>query len=192
MVDTPRHSSYPARRVERDHLALQFCTECGKEVSNKASACPHCGHPVEDAIVPQRVEPPVVIVKKNSHPILTVIGIVAIALALLVGIAILIVALHKESRFVTRDGTSDDACTQLYDYCINVYCTYDNVGNAAGQQRVRAQLLDTATRAIRADHYDDLTLAPQESQRLKFSFPEAELDWKVSFVCSVDPKDDKK
>ena len=73
-------------------------------------------------------------------------------------------------------------------YCINVYCTFENVGNAGGQERVRVQLLDTSTRQVRADHYDDLTLAPQESQRLKFTFPEAELDWRVSFMCSVDPK----
>ena len=147
---------------------------------------------MEDAIVPQRVEPPVVIVKKNSHPVLTVVGIVAIGLAVLLGIAILIVAMHKESKFVAKDGTSDDACTQWNDYCINVYCTFENVGNAAGQERVRVQLLDTASRQIRADHYNDLTLAPQESQRLKFTFPEAELDWRVSFVCSVDSKKDSK
>jgi len=173
-------------------LALRFCTECGKEVSDRALACPHCGHPVEDAMVPQRIETPVVVVKKNSHPVLTVIGVIAIALAALVGIAILIVATHKESKFVARDPASDDTCTQWNDYCINVYCTFDNVGNVAGQQRVRAQLLDTASGTLRADHYDDLTLAPQESQRLKFSFPEAELDWRVSFVCSVDPKGSSK
>ena len=169
-------------------MALQFCTECGKEVSNKAAACPHCGHPVEDAIVPQRLDAPVVIVKKNSHPVLTVVGIVAIVVAVLVGVVILIAVTHKESKFIARDATSDDACTQWNDYCINVYCTFENVGNAGGQERVRVQLLDTSTRQVRADHYDDLTLAPQESQRLKFTFPEAELDWRVSFMCSVDPK----
>jgi hypothetical protein len=147
---------------------------------------------VEDAIVPQRVEPPVVMVKKNAHPVLTVIGIVAIALILLLGVAILIVALHKEARFVAKDPASDDKCTQWNDYCINVYCTFENVGNAEGQRRVRVQLLDSATRDLLADHYQDLTLAPQEGKRLTFSFPEAELNRPVSYVCSVDPKDDKK
>jgi len=169
-------------------VALRFCTECGKEVSDRALACPHCGHPVEDAIVPQKVEPPVVIVKKNSHPALTFIGIAAIVLGALLGIVILIAVTHKEAKFIATDGTSDDACTQWTDYCINVYCSYKNVGNAAGQQRVRVQLMDTNTAAVRADHYNDLTLAPQESQRLTFAYPEAELDWRVSFVCKVDPK----
>ena len=172
-------------------MALQFCTECGKEVSNRAAACPHCGHPVEGAIVPQPTEPPAVVVKKNAHPVLTVIGIVAVALAGLIGVAVVLVALHKEAKFVARDPANDDACTQWNDYCINIYCTFENVGNASGQSRVRAQLLDAATRVVRADHYEDLTLAPQESQRLKFSFPEAELDWRVSYVCSVDPAEKK-
>jgi len=169
-------------------VALRFCTECGKEVSDRALACPHCGHPVEDAIVPQKVEPPVVIVKKNSHPVLTFIGIAAIVLVVLLGIAIVIVVTHKEARFVATDWTSDDACTQWNDYCINVYCTYKNIGNGTGQQRVRVQLTDRATGILRADHYNDLTLAPQESQRLTFTFPEAELDWRVSYQCKVDPK----
>jgi hypothetical protein len=143
---------------------------------------------VEDAIVPLKAEPPVVIVKKNSHPVVTFIGIAALGLVVLLGIVILIAVTHKEAKFITTDGTSDDACTQWNDYCINVYCTWKNVGNATGQQRVRVQLMDTATAAVRADHYNDLTLAPQESQRLKFIFPEAELDWRVSYVCKVDPK----
>lgn len=169
-------------------MALRFCTECGKEVSDRAQACPHCGHPVEDAIVPQKADPPVVIVKKNSHPVLTVIGIVAIVVVVLIGIVIVIAVTHKEVKIVATDGASDEACTQLTDYCINVYCTYNNIGNGLGVQRVHAQLLDTATGEVRADQYNDLTLAPQESQRLKFSFPEAELDWHVSYLCKAEPK----
>jgi hypothetical protein len=169
-------------------VALRFCTECGKEVSDRALACPHCGHPVEDAIVPQKVEPPVVVVKKNSHPVLTFIGIAAIVLVVLLGVAILIVVNHKEAKLVATDGASDDTCTQWNDYCLNVYCTFTNVGKAGGQQRVHAQLLDTASGKLMVDHFEDLTLAPQESQRLKFSFPEAELDWHVSYLCKVDPK----
>ncbi len=108
--------------------------------------------------------------------------------AVLIGILVVIAITHKEAKFVAGESASDANCTQLTDYCINVYCTYNNAGNASGTQRVRAQLLDTASGQVRADHYTDLTLAPQESQRLTFSFPEAELDWRVSYVCKVDPK----
>lgn len=32
-------------------MALINCPECGKEISNKAASCPHCGYPLlsEDA-----------------------------------------------------------------------------------------------------------------------------------------------
>lgn len=29
-------------------MALIQCTECGKEVSDKAGKCPHCGGPIEN------------------------------------------------------------------------------------------------------------------------------------------------
>ena len=169
-------------------MALRFCIECGKEVSDRAQACPHCGHPVEDAIVPQKAEPPVVIVKKNAHPVLTVVGIVAIVVVVLIAILVVIAVTHKEAKFVVTQSSSDANCTQLTDYCINVYCTYQNAGNGQGEQRIHAQLLDTATSEVRADHYVDLTLQPQASQKLTFSFPEAELDWQVSYLCKVEPK----
>jgi len=30
-------------------MALISCTECGKEVSDKAASCPSCGAPISDA-----------------------------------------------------------------------------------------------------------------------------------------------
>lgn len=33
-------------------MALVNCIECGREISDKASACPHCGCPVEAAKAP--------------------------------------------------------------------------------------------------------------------------------------------
>ena len=38
-------------------MALIKCPECGKEISNQAQACPHCGHPVQ-ATVPTPPIPP--------------------------------------------------------------------------------------------------------------------------------------
>lgn len=38
-------------------MALISCSECGREVSDKAAACPHCGAPVAD-MAPQPVNPP--------------------------------------------------------------------------------------------------------------------------------------
>lgn len=28
-------------------MALIFCSECGKQISSQAAACPHCGHPIQ-------------------------------------------------------------------------------------------------------------------------------------------------
>ena len=31
-------------------MALIKCSECGKEISSKASACPYCGCPIEETV----------------------------------------------------------------------------------------------------------------------------------------------
>lgn len=31
-------------------MALVKCSECGKEISSKATACPYCGCPIEDTV----------------------------------------------------------------------------------------------------------------------------------------------
>lgn len=44
-------------------MALINCTECGREVSDKATSCPHCGCPVSIVSVPVTPSKPV-----NSKP----------------------------------------------------------------------------------------------------------------------------
>jgi len=36
-------------------MALIQCPECGRDVSDKAAACPHCGHPVRGQVKSDRV-----------------------------------------------------------------------------------------------------------------------------------------
>lgn len=45
-------------------MALISCPECGKEISDAAQACPHCGHPVQES-QPQDVPAP----RKSNRPI---------------------------------------------------------------------------------------------------------------------------
>ena len=40
-------------------MALLVCPECGKKVSEYASACPECGCPIEVIKAQQKVEPTV-------------------------------------------------------------------------------------------------------------------------------------
>lgn len=165
-------------------MAIVYCSECGKEVSERAPACPHCGNPQTSAAAPS-----VVIVKKNSHPVLIGLGVAAVVFVLLIVVVAILASKSgppPSANFVPTDNITDTSCTQLTDYCVNVYCTYQNSGNAAGSRRVRAQLLDKASGEVRAARYFDLTLLPSATQRVTFSFPEAELDWEVSSVCKVD------
>jgi zinc-ribbon domain len=168
-------------------MSLTHCTECGQEVSDHATVCPHCGNPLHAvAAPPPPVQPPVVTVKKNSHPVLTIVGGLTIVVVILFVILAVVGSSKASAKFVATDILSDENCTQLTDYCINVYCTFQNQGNAAGANRVRAQLIDKASGEVRAEHYTDLTLLPNASQRVTFSFPEAELGWEVRSVCKAD------
>ena len=70
-------------------MALMNCTECGKEVSNTAVACPNCGHPLsppslEERTVIRQVPPPVV--ERESFPRwifvpLAILGVILIIFA---------------------------------------------------------------------------------------------------------------
>ena len=50
-------------------MALIRCPECGKQISSKAKACPHCGFPLDDVIKPNEEKPviePILERKKSS------------------------------------------------------------------------------------------------------------------------------
>ena len=169
-------------------MSIMYCSECGKEVSDRAAACPHCGNPLQG--MEQMPIAPAAPGKK-SHPVLIFLGVAAVAVVLLVILGIVVLLANKpaaKAQFVATDNVTDENCTQLTDYCINVNCTFQNQGQAAGVRRVRAQLIDKSTQEVRADHDSDLTLLPNATQRLTFSFPEAEIDWQVSSMCRVDPE----
>lgn len=180
-------------------MALTRCNECGKEVSDRAPGCPHCGNPFGPAVTPT-VEPRVIAVEKNSHPILTFIGGAAVVVGILAAIGLMdsdetasatsplkVKAPAAAARFVVTDVLMDENCTELGDYCVSVHCTFQNSGNAAGKFRVRAKLLQKGSDRVLADHYSELTLLPAGTQRVDFTFKEAELSWEVSSLCQVDP-----
>lgn len=71
-------------------MALIKCTECGKEISDKATICPNCGCPLDNddtpktETMPTNISVPAKKTKKTAFVII-IIGIVAI-LAIIVGI----------------------------------------------------------------------------------------------------------
>src|SRR5258706_15972395 len=149
-------------------MSISYCAECGKEGSDHAAACPHCATQLQAT---STQPPPVVAVKKNSHPILTVIGGVAIVVVILLVVLGWLASSAKSTKIVATDILTDENCTQLTDYCIDVNCTFQNQGNAAGTSRVRAQLLDKASRTVLAYPYSDITLLPNATPRVAFGYP---------------------
>lgn len=85
-------------------MALITCPECGKEISDKVKACPHCGYPIvseEDQSPPngspQQVE--LVSVKVGSAKTKKIIigGIVAVVIIAVIAIATIMAGQRKEA-----------------------------------------------------------------------------------------------
>lgn len=86
-------------------MALIQCPECGKEVSDKVKACPHCGYPMEETSQQSNTPQPVEVTAINlssKDPGKTkkiVIGIVAaICVALIVVIGVFVNKAHTERQ----------------------------------------------------------------------------------------------
>lgn len=98
-------------------MALIKCPECGKEISDKAGRCPHCGYPID-----QRIDPDLEVLQQNSieEQQNKIIGqkpkkkkskkIVIIA-----GVLIAIIAIGTGVYFaVTADSRKYDRAQELY------------------------------------------------------------------------------
>jgi len=62
-------------------MALINCPECGKSISDKASACPHCGNPIAEP--PTQQQPPTQVKKFNIQKLLAVLLTVFSLIALM-------------------------------------------------------------------------------------------------------------
>lgn len=51
-------------------MALVKCKECGKEISDKATTCIHCGYPVKKQNANNRLDS-----KNGKHKVITIVGI---------------------------------------------------------------------------------------------------------------------
>ena len=66
-------------------MALIKCVDCGKELSDRANACPNCGCPIENSLVTENsstVEKNEEIVVENKKPIYKKVIAIAISLTL--------------------------------------------------------------------------------------------------------------
>ena len=88
-------------------MALISCPECGKEISDKVKACPHCGYPLAEepqqeqpASSPQQVE--VVSVKVGSEKSKKIIIGVIIAIALIATCALAVITMNRQKTAAAR------------------------------------------------------------------------------------------
>lgn len=61
-------------------MSLTNCPECGAEISDKAAACPHCGHPINPT-QPTQAKPE----KKHGCLVMSLIIVGAVAMITLIG-----------------------------------------------------------------------------------------------------------
>lgn len=69
-------------------MALIECSECHKEISDKAVACPHCGSPTAPSVAPKQSEPPNTSVTGNARTSKKTSSITWIVLAFVVAVSL--------------------------------------------------------------------------------------------------------
>ena len=66
-------------------MALVKCTECSKEISDKALTCPYCGNPIAPVLSPVQ---PKIIVKKNEGCFLQTLNIGCLLVLIIIGLVV--------------------------------------------------------------------------------------------------------
>lgn len=83
-------------------MALIKCSECGKEISNKADACPTCGNPIHKPAIEGEEKEKIVTIEQTSKKwkkqgclsaVLYVFGIIILGKSIPLGITIIVIAL---------------------------------------------------------------------------------------------------
>lgn len=75
-------------------MALIYCPECGKQVSDKATSCPHCAYPLnnERSAPSQRTqEKPQVIVKSKEGCFLQTLNAGCMVIVVIIGLILLVI-----------------------------------------------------------------------------------------------------
>ena len=99
-------------------MALIACSECGKNVSTKADACPHCGAPL-DSILKDKATSAARVTGDRSQPQLTpqlmgsVIAVLVLILAGVAALALKVTSVKKvgaiSRQFVKAPGSNESA-----------------------------------------------------------------------------------
>lgn len=81
------------------------------------------------------------------------------------------------------DASADDRCAGLFDYCIRVYCTVVNQGDAPGTGVITYQFARDDGRTFHGE--TTVTLQPGETKIVPYDFAEAKLLSSSRYSCAV-------
>lgn len=62
-------------------MAMIYCKECGKEISDQAKYCPYCGQPSEEQLKRQNIEDKN---QQSSRVIYVLVGVIMMILAIVI------------------------------------------------------------------------------------------------------------
>lgn len=173
-------------------MALRPCPECGKEVSDKAPTCPHCGAPQGEAAsassastATSRRSP-----SQDRRRLTLILLVVVIAVAAFVAWRLAAPVLQTAGivpapRWSVDNAGGDDACTVLGDYCMRVRCAVVNIGNAAGAAYVVATVYPDQGGQL--TKRGTVSLQPGQRDTVVLDFPEAEMGREYRYSCSYLP-----
>lgn len=106
-------------------MALMKCPECGKEVSDKAEACPNCGYPIEENSKKQQARHSIHIGKKSQM-------FIVLSVVLIVILIVCFVSLKRRNVF--KEYT--DYIGQSYEKLSNDYDTQEIIDGYWSAERV--------------------------------------------------------
>jgi len=170
-------------------MALVKCTECGREVSDQAAACPNCGAPVRSAAVPGTGSG----VQEPRFPSVSgrrILRLLGVAILLILAVLLVLPLLRRAgvvptARFAVDNVGGNESCSVLGDYCLRVQCAVANTGNGQGSIQVTAEIVPDEGPAV--SHRSTRVLNPGQREVISMDFPEAEMGKHYSYSCSGQP-----
>lgn len=90
-------------------MALIYCSACGKQISDKAASCPHCGAvhtPLNTAVnAPVQPQIPVQQVAKSSNKVIITVG--AILSVLIIALIVVVILMNNGGSSAQSGGDND-------------------------------------------------------------------------------------
>lgn len=167
-------------------MAMIKCDECGKDISDRAAACPNCGGPVQ--VLRSLAAPSFRVLeeKRRNPPPARLIGLGVLGLALaaaLVSFYAIPARQGKDSsqmktapptpppapKWQIVNTTADTNCGNILDSCIQIHCMVANAGDAPGTVRITA-FLQNATQTL--EKSATTFLAPGTKEKVTIAFPD--------------------